>query len=157
MPSVSGCRPMQVPDINALVYAHRGDLAPHERYRAWLHETLNGVSSYGVVDVVVLGFVRLVTSPRIFREPTPLADALAFADVFRHRSHAIPVGPGPRHWSIFDGLCGKISAKGGDITDAYLAALAIEHGHELVTEDAGFRRFPGLRTSKPASAANGAG
>lgn len=140
---------MQVPDVNALVYAHRGDLPQHERYRRWLRAMLNGVSSYGVVDVVVLGFVRLVTNPRIFPEPTPLSDALAFADVLRHRPHAIPVGPGPRHWSIFDGLCRQIDAKGGDVTDAYLAALAIEHGHELVTEDSGFRRFSGLRTSKP--------
>lgn len=138
-----------MPDVNALVYAHRGELPQHDRYHAWLRDLFNGMSAYGVSDVVVLGFLRLVTSRRIFREPTPLADALTFAETLRRQPQAIPVIPGPRHWEIFDGLTRRVQAQGSDVSDAYLAALAIEHGHELVTEDKGFKRFPGLRTAKP--------
>lgn len=141
---------MQMPDVSALVYAHRGEFPQHTRYRGWLADLLNGLESYGVSDLVTLGFQRLVTNPRIFREPTPLADALRFVDVFRHRPQAIPVVPGQRHWSIYQDLCHQLNATGGDVTDAYLAALAIEHGHDLVTEDKGLRRrFPGLRTVRP--------
>ncbi|MPY79070.1 MAG: PIN domain-containing protein [Actinophytocola sp.] len=141
---------MQMPDVNALVYAHRGELPQHERYRDWLSGLLNGLESYGVSDLVTLGFQRIVTNPRIFREPTPVADVLRFVDVFRHRPQAIPVVPGQRHWSIYQDLCHQHDATGADVTDAYLAALAIEHGHDLVTEDKGIRRrFPGLRTMRP--------
>lgn len=141
---------MQMPDVNALVYAHRGELPQHERYRDWLSGLLNGLESYGVSDLVALGFQRVVTSPKIFRDPTPLAEALRFVDVFRNRPQAIPVAPGRRHWPIFRDLCQQINASGADVTDAYLAALAIEHGHDVVTEDKGFRRrFPGLRTTRP--------
>jgi len=35
------------------------------------------------------------------------------------------------------------------VPDAYLAALAIEHGATWVTLDRAFRRFTGLRTESP--------
>jgi hypothetical protein len=140
---------MQIPDINALLYAHRPDFPQHERYRAWLADVLNGVAGYGVVDIVTLGFLRIATNPRIFTQPTPLAHALRFVEVLCGRPQAVQVFPGPRHWAIFEQMCRRIGATGADTTDAYLAALAVEHGHELVTEDGGFKRFPELRTVRP--------
>ena len=140
---------MQMSDVTALVYAHRGELRQHSRYREWLYKLLNGPTGYGVSDLAVLGFIQVVTNRKIFTDPTPLSDALTFADTLRHRPHAIPVTPGPRHWEIFENLCQKINATAGDVTDAHLAALAVEHDHVLVTEDRGFRRFPELRTTAP--------
>lgn len=140
---------MHVPDVNALVCAHRPDVAQHERYRTWLDGLLNGPSAYGLVDVVLLGFMRIVTNRRIFVDPTSKDDALRFLNTLRARPQAVPIVPGPRHWTIFEEQYRLVGANGADATDAYLAALMIEHGHELVTEDRGFKRFPALRTVKP--------
>lgn len=136
---------MLMPDVNVLVYAHRGDAPGHERYRSWLHGLLNGMESYAVSDMAVNGFLRLVTDNRVFTKPTPLDDALQFADTLRHRPQAIVVAPGPRHWTIFDQFCRAIKARANDLPDVYLAALAVEHGCEFVTADRGFARFTGLR------------
>ncbi|PZF81054.1 type II toxin-antitoxin system VapC family toxin [Jiangella anatolica] len=137
---------MLMPDVNILVYAHRGDLPQHERHRDWLQGLVDGMESYAVCDVVIGGFLRLVTNRRVFRTPTPLHVAVQFADLVRHRPQAIVVAPGARHWPIFDRLCREVGAVGRDVPDAYLAALAIEHGCEFVTTDKGFARFAGLRS-----------
>lgn len=57
--------------------------------------------------------------------------------------------PGERHWSIFTGLCRAANIRGAMVTDAWLAALAIEHGCEWISLDRDFRRFPGLRWRSP--------
>ncbi|SDU74058.1 toxin-antitoxin system PIN domain toxin [Jiangella alkaliphila] len=138
---------MLMPDVNILVYAHRGELPQHPPHREWLQGLLDGMESYAVSDAVLNGFLRLVTNRRVFRTPTPLDDALRFADAVRHRPQAIVVAPGPRHWPIFEQLCRDAGATGRDVPDAHLAAVAIEHGCEFVTADKGFARFKGLRTS----------
>jgi toxin-antitoxin system PIN domain toxin len=137
---------MLMPDVNILVYAHRAELPQHQHHREWLEGLLNGMESYAVSDAVLSGFLRLVTNRRVFTTPTPLDDALRFADLFRHRPQAIVVAPGPRHWPIFERLCREGGAVGRDVPHAHLAALAIEHGCEFVTADLGFARFDGLRT-----------
>lgn len=136
-----------MPDVNILVYAHRGELPQHPQHRDWLQGLLDGMESYAVSDAVLSGFLRLVTNRRVFRTPTPLDVALRFADGFRNRPQAIVVAPGPRHWPIFDRLCRETGVVGRDLPDAQLAAVAIEHGCEFVTADRGFARFKGLRTS----------
>lgn len=136
---------MLMPDVNVLVYAHRGELPQHAPHRDWMRGLLEGMESYAVSDAVVNGFLRLVTNRRVFRTPTPLDDALRFADVFRHRPQAIIVAPGPRHWPIFQRLCHDTGAAGRDLPGVQLAAVAIEHGCEFVTADRGFARFKGLR------------
>lgn len=140
---------MRLADVNVLVYAHRGELTAHEEHRRWLMGLVNGVETFAVADFVINGFLRLVTNPRVFRTPTSMADALTFADQVRNRPHAVVVSPGGRHWEIFTRLCREAGAKGALIPDAYLAAVAIEHGCELVTADRGFARFPGLRWRHP--------
>ena len=95
------------------------------------------------------GFLRVVTHPRVFRQPTPLAQATAFCNTLRSQPNATLVIPGPRHWQIFTDLCLEAGARGNLIPDAYLAALAIETGAEWVTADGDFRRFRGLRLRHP--------
>jgi len=138
-----------LPDVNVLVYAHRKDATRHEEYRAWLERTVAGPAAYGLSDLVLSGFLRVVTHPKVFKNPTPLPSALSFVQALRDPENRIPVAPGPRHWTIFRELCAKVAVKGNLVPDAYLAALAIESGAEWITTDRDFTRFPGLRTRHP--------
>lgn len=140
---------MILPDVNVLVYAHRRDADRHEEYRAWLERAVAGPAPFGMSDLVMSGFLRVVTHPRVFREPTPLMEALAFARVLRARRNRVVIEPGPRHWDIFRDLCERAQARGNLVPDAYLAALAIESGAEWITTDGDFQRFPGLVTRHP--------
>lgn len=140
---------MMLLDTNVLIYAHRRDARRHEEYREWLEALIDGPQPYAVSDHALMGMIRIVTNPRIYRQPAMLEEALAFADQYRNQPHAMVVAPGTRFWPIFRSLCDAVGARGRLISDAYLAALAIEHGCELVTTDADFDKFPGLRTSRP--------
>ncbi|MGH3914622.1 MAG: type II toxin-antitoxin system VapC family toxin [Pseudonocardiaceae bacterium] len=140
---------MLLPDVNVLVYAFRPDASDHEHYRAWLDDTVNGEANYGCSDLVLSGFLRVVTHPRIYREPSLPAEALAFAQVVRGQPTCRPVFPGAQHWSIFTRLCQQANAKGNLVADAFLAALAIESGCEWVSADRDFARFAGLRWRHP--------
>ena len=136
-------------DVNVLVYAHRVDTPDHDRYRDWLTETVNSDAAYGLSDLVLSGFLRVVTHPRVFRDPSPLRVALAFAQEIRDRPNCVLISPGVRHWEIFTHLCNRAGARGNLIPDAYLAALALESGTEWVTTDRDYARFPGLRWRHP--------
>ena len=113
-----------------------------------MEETLAG-QAVGIVDLVLSGFLRIVTHPRVFARPTPVAVALASANAIRSHPNATPLHPGARHWSIFEDLCSRTGARGNLIADAYLAALAIESESDWVTTDRDFHRFTGLRTRHP--------
>jgi toxin-antitoxin system PIN domain toxin len=142
---------MLLPDVNVLIYAHRQDLPEYPRYRRWLEEMVGADSAFGMADLVLSGFLRVVTNPRVFAYPTPVDVAFGFAEELRALPNCVPVAPGPRHWSIFSRLCREAGAKGNLVPDAYLAALAIELGSEWITTDRGFSRFPGLRWRHPLS------
>lgn len=136
---------MRLVDVNVLVTAFREDAVGHASIRAWLESELASAAPYAVSDHVLAGFLRVVTHPRIFDPPTPPALALDFATAYRERPTAVPITPGGRHWAIFENLCRDTGSTGNLIPDAWLAALAIEHGCEFVTFDADFACFPGLR------------
>lgn len=140
---------MILPDVNVLVYAHRRDAPRHEAYREWLQDAVSGPAPYGLSDLVLSGFLRVVTHPRVFADPTPLRDALAFVRTIRDRENRVTIAPGPRHWGIFRDLCEHAEVRGNLVPDAYLAALAIESGAEWITTDGDFRRFPGLKARHP--------
>jgi toxin-antitoxin system PIN domain toxin len=127
-----------------LVYAHRKDDSRHSAFRAWLTDLIAAPRPFALSELVLSGFLRVVTNPRVFARPTPLADALAFCSALRSRPNAVVVSPGPRHWEIFAGLCDRAQVKGNLVADAYLAALAIESGSEWATTDRDFARFHGL-------------
>ena len=140
---------MVLADVNVLVYAHREDSAHHAACRTWLEEVINGAESFGVSELVLSGFVRVVTHPKVFTKPSSLADALEFTQQLRSQPNGVPVAPGPRHWEIFAELCVEAGAKGNLVPDAYLAAMAIEAGCEWVSTDRDFSRFKGLRWRHP--------
>jgi uncharacterized protein len=140
---------MILPDVNVLVYAHRADAPDHASYARWLETVARGDAAFGLAELVLSSFLRIVTHPRIFIPPTPLEDALAFVEGLRSRPNCALVAPGLRHWDLFTSVCRRSGAKGNLVPDAYLAALAIESGSEWVTSDRGFARFPGLRWRHP--------
>lgn len=138
-----------LPDVNVLVRAFREDAPGHKGSRRWLERTVAGDAAFGLSDLVLSGFLRVVTHPRIFDPPTPIARALEFSEALRSRPNVVLLSPGRRHWKIFTRLCREAEASGNLIPDAYLAALAIESGSDWITTDTDFDRFPGLRSSRP--------
>jgi toxin-antitoxin system PIN domain toxin len=136
-------------DVNILVYAKRQDSPNHAQFRTWLEETVQSDSIFGVSDLVLSGVVRILTHPRIYRNPTQLDEALEFVNKFRDRAGCVLVSPGERHWGIFTRLCKAAGTKGNLVSDAFHAALAIESGAEWITADRDYARFPGLRWRHP--------
>ena len=136
-------------DVNVLVHAFRPDADRHQEFRAWLEEQVSGPEAFGVSELVLSGFLRVVTHPQVFDPPSDLADCLAAAGQLRDHPNCVAIRPGPRHWGIFADLCRATGSAGNAIPDAYHAALAIEHGCEFMTADRGFARFPGLRWRHP--------
>jgi len=93
---------MLMPDVNILVYAHRADTREHVEHAEWLSELAAGDEPFALSELVLQGFVRVVTNPRILARPSTLDEAFAFVDELRRRPTCHLVRPGPRHWSIFD-------------------------------------------------------
>ncbi|WP_428277110.1 type II toxin-antitoxin system VapC family toxin [Candidatus Palauibacter sp.] len=123
---------MILPDVNILVYAHRQDAPDHRRYLDWLVSEVDSDAAFGLSPLVLSGFIRVVTHPRVFKIPSTLSRATMFVEQLRERPNCIEVTPGARHWAIFLRLCSEAGAKGNLVPDAYLAAMAIESGCEWV-------------------------
>jgi toxin-antitoxin system PIN domain toxin len=138
-----------LPDVNVLIYAHRAESPEHSRYTEWLRRLAEGPEPFGLSELGASGFTRIVTNARIWDEPTTTEDALEFIARLRRRSNAKLLTHGPASWDIFERLCLTTRARGKLVADAYHAALAMEHGCELVTADGDFARFVGLRYRHP--------
>jgi toxin-antitoxin system PIN domain toxin len=138
-----------LPDVNVLVYAHREDSPHHAECHRWLLETMKGEAAFGLSDAVLAAVVRIATHPKIFKQPSRVDVALAFVSGLLAQPNVVMVRPGPRHWEIFSRLCREAAVRGNLVSDAYLAALAIESGCEWITTDGDFARFPGLKWRRP--------
>ncbi|MGD9696058.1 MAG: TA system VapC family ribonuclease toxin [Thermoleophilia bacterium] len=140
---------MRCVDVNVLVYAHRMDSVEHQPYRGLLDDIANDDEPLGLPDATLSSFLRIVTDRRIFREPTPPADAWAAVAALVAAPASRVIRAGDRHWACFQRLAAAIDARGRDIADAYLAAYAVENGATWLSADRGFARFPGLRWRHP--------
>jgi toxin-antitoxin system PIN domain toxin len=138
-----------LPDVNVLVYAHRREAPEHDRYVDWLRGMAEGLEPFGISELGASAFIRIVTNPKIWDEPTSTEEALVFIERLRERSNARCLTHGARSWEFFADLCRAARARGKLVADAYHAALAIEHGCEFVTADGDFARFAGLRYRHP--------
>jgi len=145
---------VQLADVNPFIYAHRPESANHEDYRDWLAGALCGPEPFGVSELVLAGFLRIVTNHRVYRDPTPPDLALTFCAAVRAAPAAVAVRAGPDHWDVFVELCRSVGARANVVPDAFHAALAIEHGATWLTTDRAFARFPGLRWQHPLDAAS---
>lgn len=140
---------MVIVDANVLLYAVNEDAPHHEVARRWLDEALAGASGVGFAWVVVLAFLRISTNPRIFPEPLSPDEALAQMEAWLAMPAAVVVDPAPRHLSVLAGLLTTSSTGTNVVTDAHLAALAIEVNGPVVSFDRDFARFDGLRHQLP--------
>jgi toxin-antitoxin system PIN domain toxin len=135
---------MVMPDVNILTASHLANLPHHVAARSWLQQQLVAPAAFGISDLALTGFVRIVTGRGLPVTPTTTDDALDFCDRIRRRSNCALIRPGSAHWMIFDQLCRQTKASGKLIPDAWFAALAIENGCTWVTMDGDYARFPGL-------------
>jgi toxin-antitoxin system PIN domain toxin len=138
-----------LPDLNVLIAAHRSDSPLHERCRDWLRSAYAGDEPFGLCAPVLIGLVRILTHPRVFAPPDTPEQAFAFVRSLLGHPNALLLNPGRDHVRLLEELCGAAGATGDLVTDAYLAALAIETGSVLVSADHDFTRFPGLRWRRP--------
>lgn len=136
---------MIVLDVNVLVYAYRSDARRHEAYRQWLDEACAGTQDLGLADMALVGFLRVVTNPRIFADPDETVEALAFVTALREQPRARNAIGSASAWIRFSEIVANDPAvRGKLVPDAWLAALTLAHGGRLATADRGFGRFPGL-------------
>lgn len=141
---------MLLPDVNVLVNSFRRESPDHQEHRDWLQDLVNGSSRFAMSELVLSGFVRVVTHPRIYRTPSTPTSALGFVSAVLGSPSCVRLRPGQRHLGIFESLCRAVGASGNVVPDAYHAALAVEHGCTWVTHDRGFAGFPDLRWETPA-------
>lgn len=136
-------------DANLLLYAYYPRAEQHARCKAWLESVLSGANPVRFAWMTVLAFLRIGTSPRIFDEPLSMSEATSIVTSWLAQPAAEILEPGERYWSILAGLLHDAQVSGALVSDAALAALAIEHGSTLYTTDRDFIRFEGLRTANP--------
>ncbi len=136
-------------DVNPLLYALRADSPEHAAWRTWLEDLINGDELFSVCSASLGAVVRVSTSTRVFKVPTPLKDVLQFIDGVRDAPNFMLLEPGPQHWSLMDRLCRVAGVTGNLVSDAYLAALALEADCQLIKADRDFARFPRLRYRHP--------
>jgi toxin-antitoxin system PIN domain toxin len=136
-------------DANVLLYAYHPRAPQHEPCRSWLQDALGGDQPVALSWLGVLAFLRLSTSPRVFDAPLTMAEATAAVSSWLSRPQVIMVGPADRHWEVLQDVILDAQVAGAMVTDAALAALALEHGCAVCTTDRDFRRFKGLRLIDP--------
>ena len=140
---------MKLPDVNLLLYAVDESSARHGPARAWVEERLSGAETFALAWAVLLAFIRLTTSSRVFQSPLTPSQALDLVDSWLAQPCATVVHPTSRHAPVLRQLLEPLGTAGNLTTDAHLAALAIEHGAELCSTDTDFSRFAGLRWTNP--------
>lgn len=140
---------MILPDINLLLYAHDSRGANFPAASAWWQRCLDGPEPVGLAWVVVLGFIRISTNPRVYAEPQTPAAACATIAEWLTLPHYRLVDPAPGHFARLSANLEHLGVAGNLTTDAHLATLASESGYILHTTDADFSRFPTLKFLNP--------
>ncbi len=132
-----------------MLAAHRDDHPQFAQARPFLDGLATEGVAFSVPDLVAGAFLRLATNRRIFVRPTPLADAFSYLRALRAQAGHAVLAPGPRHLELLERVCTEGDAPGDLVPDAQLAALALEHGCELISFDRDFARFASIRWSRP--------
>ena len=140
---------MIVPDVNLLLYATDASSPHHEKANAWWTACLRGVEVVGLPWATTLAFLRLTTNPRVYESPLTADQAVAVVRQWFDCPHVVALEPTVRHLEMLAGLLSPTGTAGNLVTDAHLAAIAIENGATLFSADSDFSRFPGLVWSNP--------
>jgi toxin-antitoxin system PIN domain toxin len=134
------------PDINVLIAASRADHSHHTVAREWLEDAVAACESGGSIELlpmVAAGFLRLVTNARVFPNPSPIKEALAFLDGLLLVPGVEMLESGAREWPTLRRLCLDGKLAGNAIPDAWIAAVVKATNARLVTFDRGFTRLLG--------------
>lgn len=143
---------MKLVDLNLLLYAVNRDSPKHVAAKSWLETTLSGSERVALPWIVLLGFLRITTSPRVLPRPLAPEHALSVVDGWLAQPSVVALHPGDDHWRLLHELLADSGTAGNLTTDAHLAALAIEHGAELCSTDSDFARFARARWTNPLAA-----
>jgi hypothetical protein len=136
---------VRIPDVNVLVYTSDSSSRHFDAARSWIETALSGSETVGFAIVALLGFVRIVTHPRVMAVALSPAEALDHIDEWLTQPPATIIHPGGRHLAIWRELIESSGTAGNLVTDAHLSALAIEHGATLASFDGDLHRFSGLK------------
>ena len=140
---------MKLLDANVLLYAYDSNSAHHVACRDWLQAALNDDEPVGLPWQTSLAFIRISTNPRAVRLPLETKEACAIISVLFERPNVVVVEPGEQFWRTFLKLVADSKVSGPLITDAALAALALEQGASVYSTDRDFRRFDGVSVMDP--------
>ena len=138
-------------DANILLYAEDSLHPRHQQAREWWDGQLSRTATVCLCWTVLSAFIRIGTNPRVFERPLSLKQALARVQSWLDQPCTRIVRPTERHWTVFQQMLTDGQAVANLVTDAHLAALAIEHGCELASTDVDFARFPKLKWRNPLS------
>ena len=136
-------------DANILLYAEDSLHPRHQQARVWWDGQLSGTGIVCLCWTVMSAFIRIGTNPRVFEHPLSLEQALARVQSWMDQPCTRVVRPTERHWTVFQQVLTDGQAVANLVTDAHLAALAIEHGCELASTDSDFARFAKLKWKNP--------
>ena len=136
-------------DANVLVYAVDTSSPHHARAAAWLTEALNGTIRVGLPWQTIGAFLRITTHPRLWERPLTADDARHYIDTWLATPVAWMPSTDASTWEGYRELVADRSITGNLVPDAQLAALAVQHGVELVSADSDFARFPRVRWVNP--------
>ena len=136
-------------DANLLLYAYDSSAPEHPKARHWLEDVLSKPEPVLFPWHSIHAFLRIGTNPRAWATPLSIEEARAIVDEWLSLPNVVTPSPGERHWEIVRDLLADSQCRGPLVTDAVLAALAIEYGAELCTNDRDFSRFPNLRLVNP--------
>ena len=140
---------MIVPDLNLLIYAYNDDAPLYASARSWWEGLMNGTERVGTPWVVAAGFVRLMTQPNVLNDPFTPDEAIDTVEKWFRLPHVAPLNPGTEHLRLMRGAVAAAGVGGDLVTDAHIAALAMEYQAEVHSNDMDFSRFPGLRWRNP--------
>jgi toxin-antitoxin system PIN domain toxin len=137
-------------DTNILIYAHREDSPFHPVAFQRLAELAEGAATWAIPWPCIHEFVAIVTHPRIYAPPTPLARALDQVDAWVESPTLVLLAESPTHWPTLRPLLAKARVAGAQVHDARVEALCRQHGvRELWSADRDFSRFAGLAVVNP--------
>lgn len=136
-------------DANILLYAYNADAPQHQAVAQWLTALVDSGETLGLPISTIWAFLRISTNSRIW--PNPLAADKAFEILNEWLSHpgVVVINPGPRHVELLERVVAEYSAAGALLSDAVLAAMALENGATLASTDQDFRRFASIRWINP--------
>ncbi len=144
---------MIIPDINLLLYAYDSASPFHAKAGPWWRDCLSGQEPVGLPRVVVFGFVRVGTNARAFQHPMTPAEAARHVRSWLNRPVVQVLDSGPHHVEQVLTFLEGVGAAGNLVTDAQIAAIALDHGALLHTSDSDFVRFSGVRWFNPITGA----